>query len=154
MNKSLILVLASSGVLSATALADTSASISLGGAVAPSLAISASPTENAETLDLSGGVHTVKVGDISMSTNNEQGLTLTVTSGALTKSGGTSIPFQVSTVAPAGSPVFTVLSGTNYVFSNEVAGPVPLDLYIRYTAATFQDPGYYDGSIDLTVSDN
>jgi hypothetical protein len=157
MNKSLIVaVFASSGGFSVSALADpsTSASVALGGSVAPSLTMSASSLEESEMLDLSGGLHTVKVADISMITNNEQGLTLTATSGSLTKPGGSAIPFQVSTVVPLGSPTFLVASGSGYTFSNSAVGPVALDLYIRYSPATFQDPGYYDGTINLTVSDN
>lgn len=152
------LIIAASVALGPSAFADPTASISLGGEVEPSLAMTVLDTAIVELLDLSGGEKIVKVADIAMSTNNEQGLTLTVTSGSLTKTGGTAIPFQVSTVDDAASPPasgdFLVSSGTSYTVGSIDAGVLDVDLYIKYSPATLQDPGYYDGTIDLTVSDN
>lgn len=145
-------------LLSSAAFADTSASVTLGGSVSSSLAITSTPTAAASTLDLSGGQKLVKVADLSTGTNNEQGLTITATSGDLTKAGGTSIAFQVHSVADgAGAPVagaFLVSSGTDYTVGSSAAGAFDRDLYILYTPAALQDPGSYSGSISLTVADN
>lgn len=138
--------------------AATSDTVILSGTVESSLSIVASPTANASNLDLSEGEKIVHVADLAMSTNNEQGFTLTATSGDLSKAGGTPIPFQVTTVDDsAAAPLsgdFSVASGANYTFSTVVAGSFDQDLYIKYTPAALQDPGTYSGTINLTVSDN
>jgi hypothetical protein len=144
--------------LSSAAVAATTGSVTLGGTVASSLQITAVDTASASALDLSGGQKIVKVTDITMGTNNEQGLTLTASSGNLTKSGGTSIAFQVTSVAdgaaaPA-SGAFTIASGSNYTVGTSGSGDVSKDLYIMYTPLALQDPGAYAGSISLTVTDN
>lgn len=145
-------------LISSGALAATTGSVTLGGNVASSLTLTATPTAAASTLDLSGGQKIVKVADIASSTNNEQGLTLTATSGDLTKAGGTSISFQVHSVnAGAAAPAagaFVIPSGTDYTAGSSVAGEFDQDLYILYTPAALQDPGAYAGSISLTVTDN
>jgi hypothetical protein len=141
------------------AIAGTSDSVTLGGSVSSSLSINATDTSEASSLNLSGGLKIVKVADIVIGTNNEQGFTLSASSGDLTKAGGTSISFQVMTVddgasAPA-SGDFTVDSGdANEDFGSSGAGEKEGDLYIKYSPATLQDPGNYSGSISLTVSDN
>lgn len=145
-------------LLSSGALAATTGSVTLGGSVSSSLSVTATPTASASTLDLTGGEKIVKVADVASSTNNEQGLTLTATSGDLTKAGGTSIPFQVHSVADAaGAPAagaFVIASGTDYTVGSVAAGDFDQDLYILYTPAALQDPGAYAGSISLTVTDN
>jgi hypothetical protein len=145
-------------LLSSAAIADTTGSVTLGGEVLTSLEITAVDTAGASALVLSGGQKIAKVSDIAMTTNNEQGLTLTATSGNLTKTGGTSIAFQVTSVADAATaPVagaFVIASGTDYTVGTVAAGAAAVDLYILYTPATLQDPGDYAGSIDLTVTDN
>jgi len=151
-------VLVASLMFSSTAIADTTGTVTLGGTVEPTLSITSTATAGAAALDLSGGTKIVKVSDLAMSTNNEQGLTLTASSGNLTKSGGTSIAFQVTSVdnaaaAPAAG-AFTIASGSNYTVGTEAAGSVDQDLYIMYTPAALQDPGAYAGSISLTVTDN
>jgi hypothetical protein len=145
--------------LGSVAHAGTSDTVSLSGSVTSSLDIAATDTAGATALDLSGGQKIAKVSDLAISTNNEQGFTLTASSGNLTKAGGTSISFQVATVDDgASAPVagdFSVASGTdNTDFVSSVAGAKDGDLYILYTPATLQDPGTYTGSISLTVSDN
>lgn len=151
-------LLSAAALLSSAAFADTTASVTLGGTVTSSLSIAATPTAAASTLDLSGGQKVVKVADLAIGTNNEQGLTLTATSGDLTKAGGTSIAFQVHTVADgAGAPAagaFVVASGVDYTAGSVAAGSYDRDLYILYTPAALQDPGAYAGSISLTVTDN
>jgi hypothetical protein len=145
-------------LLSSAAIAATTGSVTLGGEVLTSLEITSVATAGASTLVLSGGQKIAKVSDIAMTTNNEQGLTLTATSGNLTKAGGTSIAFQVTSVADAaGAPLagaFVVASGADYTVGTVAAGATAVDLYIMYTPATLQDPGNYSGSISLTVTDN
>jgi phage tail sheath gpL-like len=140
------------------AFAATTGSVALSGTVTTTLAITVTPTGSASTLDLSGGVKIVKVADVAMLTNNEQGLTVSISSASLTKTGGSSIPWQVTTVADAGtaplSAAFTVASGAAYTVGSSVAGTLDKDLYIKYTPLALQDPGTYTGTINLTVADN
>jgi hypothetical protein len=106
----------------------------------------------------STNTHIVKVADLALSTDNSRGLTLTISSGSLTKTGGTSIPFQVTTVANgAGTPstaAFTTPAGSNYTFSAVLGDTTARDLYIKYTSAVLQDPGAYNAAISLVVTDN
>lgn len=143
---------------SSVAVAATTDTVTLGGTVTSSLQVTSTPTAAASALDLTGGQKIVKVSDIGMSTNNEQGLTLTATSGNLTKAGGTSIAFQVTSVpdtdpAPA-SGDFLIASGSSYTVGTVASGSDAVDLYIKYTPLALQDPGAYAGSISLTVTDN
>jgi len=120
------------------------------------------PASTATSLDLNGrgnsSTHIVKVADIYLSTNKPQGFTVTISSSSLSKPGGTSIPFQITTVADgAGTPSagsFTTPSGQNYTFSTSVAGTADRGVYIRYLPAALQDPGSYSASITITASDN
>lgn len=144
--------------LASTSLAATSATVPLSGTVSSTLQVASATAGGASSLDLMNGQQIVQVADISMSTNNEQGLTLTATSGDLTKAGGTSIAYQVTSVSDAAtapaSSAFTVASGENYTVGTSAAGASDVDLYIMYTPASAQDPGVYSGEITLTVSDN
>ena len=145
-------------VVSSAALAGTTAEVELGGTVTSTLALSSAPTPAAEELDLMHGHQIVKVADLIMSTNDEQGLTLSVTSGNLVSSLATPIPYQVTTVV-AGTlapddGAFLVDSGSVYAVSTFGAGGAAKDLYIKYTPAGLQSPGYYGGTITLTVMDN
>ncbi|ASC71340.1 hypothetical protein XM38_022920 [Halomicronema hongdechloris C2206] len=124
--------------------------------------LSTSSTTTASSLDLDGEgtatTHIVKVADLSFSTDNTLGLTLQVTSGAITKLAGEDIEFQVVTVpndasAPAEAD-FTVPSGSAYTYVTSAAGSEARDLYILYTPSALQDPGDYSGIIDVSVFDN
>lgn len=125
-------------------------------------AITSSTTSVASNLILDGegnaSTHIVKVANLELSTDDPDGLTLTIDSESLTKSGETPIPFQVTTVSTgSGSPSasdFTVSSSSNYTVSTSSAGSSAKDLYIRYTPAALQDPGAYSASIPLVVTDN
>lgn len=152
------------GTVSATpskAFADT---VNLSGDVASTLTLSTTQTGGATTLALDGAAagnqQIVQVADLGIYTNNEQGYLLTVTSGNLTKSGGTAIPFQTTTTSsgtPAITGDFTIASGTDYTLSTSAAnasGTGDLDLWVQYTPAALQDPGTYTGSITVTVADN
>lgn len=144
-------------VISSAALAGTTATVELGGEVTTTLGLVSNTTVAADELDLMNGRQIVKVADLTVMTNNEQGLTLTATSGSLIKSGGTAIPYQVTSAGDEQVPDasgFAVASGSLYSVSTSGAGVAEKDLFIMYTPATFQDPGYYGGTIDLSVSDN
>lgn len=124
--------------------------------------LTTTPTANAGQLDLDGegnaSTHVVKVADIEISTDSGSGLTLTISSGDIDRVGGQPIPFQITTVTDnASSPSsgdFSTSSGNNYIYDTGAAGTENRDVYIRYTPLTFQDPGNYTGSINLSVSDN
>lgn len=138
--------------------------VNLSGTVSSTLTLSTSATSDAGSLPLDGAAagnqQIVQVADLGIHTNNEQGYTLTVTSGNLTKSGGTAISYQTTTTATGVSAVtgdFTVASGTDYTFNTSAAnasGTGDRDLWIQYTPAALQDPGSYTGSITVTVADN
>lgn len=126
----------------------------------PSLSTSA--TMISTDLDLDGegsaSTHIVKIADITLSTDNASGLTLSVTSGSLTKVNGTDIDFQVTTVqddaAPPTAGDFTVASGNIYTYATVAAGAENRDVYIRYTPKELQDPGNYSAAVQLSVADN
>jgi hypothetical protein len=144
-------------VISSSAFAETTATVELGGQVTSTLVLASATATAADELDLMNGRQIVKVADLTMTTNNEQGLTLTASSGALTKLNGTAIPYQVTTVvggAAADASEFLVASGALYSLNTFGAGNFGKDLYIMYTPAEFQDPGYYGSTINLSVSDN
>lgn len=120
-------------------------------------------TATGTPLDLDGeggnpGTHIVKVADVTFSTTNSAGCTLTVSSGELTKSGGLSIAYNVVTVADsAAAPTsgdFTVPSGSDLTYSIASATSSDRDLYVKYTTRTLQDPGTYNETITLSVADN
>lgn len=124
--------------------------------------VSAQATAGANGLALEGmgsaSTHIVKVADVLVSTDAANGCTLSITSGSLTKAGGTPIAFQVVLVADGVSPPsaseFPAESGTAYTFATTAAGTVAKDLYIKYLPASLQDPGPYTASIALNVVNN
>ena len=124
--------------------------------------VTASATAGASnlTMDGAGGssTHIVKVANLSLSTDVSAGFTLSVSSGSLTKTGGTSVPFKVALVADEAAPPaegdFTVSSGSTLLHSTSSAGAENVDLYIKYQSATLQDPGPYSASISLNIVDN
>lgn len=155
------LVLGAVAAFTPNAFAATTGSVTLGGTVTSTLAISSAPTAAASALPLdgtaAGAPQIVKVSALTIGTNNEQGLTLTATSGNLasTGGGGTPIAFQVTSVAAAATAptTFSVASGTDYQASSSAAGAFDQDLYIKYTPAALQDPDTYGALINLTVAD-
>lgn len=126
----------------------------------PSLSTSATSISTLLDLDGEGSAttHIVKVADISISTDYSGGLTLSLTSGSLTKSEGSDISFQVTTVAnddsAPSSSAFTTPSGNTYTYVTQAAGAESRDVYILYTPATLQDPGNYGATINISVVDN
>jgi len=142
-----------SSLLSTVAVAAPTTDVNLGGSVATSLTVDAVPTAAASALNLSGGQKIVKVADITMSTNNEQGLSITASDGLLEKTGGTTIAFETTTVVDgAAAPAIAVFADA--LLGTSAAGSLSQDLYIMYTPATLQDPGAYTGVISLVVTDN
>lgn len=119
-------------------------------------------TSIATALDLDGtgnsSTHIIKVADLNLSTSNLQGCTLVISSSNLSKPGGRSIAFQITTVTDGASAPstggFTTPSGDAYTFSTSNAGTTDRDVYIRYTAAPLQDPGTYSASITFSSSEN
>lgn len=137
----------------------------LGAGLESALAIpslTTTPLSNASNLTLDGegsaSSRIVKVATLSASTTNLTGFTLNISSGSISKSGGTSIDFQVVTVnsgsPPPSSAEFTVPAGNNYEYMTNLAGTANQDLYIYYTPAHLQDPGSYNGSILINITDN
>ena len=112
------------------------------------------------TLDGGGSAtnHIVKVANLTMDTDNILGFVASISSGSLTKPGGTPISFQVTLVdegaAPPSLTAFTVPSGTRLTFGTIAPGVVHKDLYILYRAAPFQDPGAYSATINCDITDN
>jgi hypothetical protein len=158
MNTRSLKTLVAISLLSASvANAATIGEVALSGTVTSTVTMSASAGGGGLDL-MTASEQIAKVSDISSSTNNDTGLTLTVTSGNITKTGGASIAFKVWTVADnATAPLtaaFTVASGSSHTPSSSAAGAFDRDLYIAYTPASSQDPGLYEGTISLSVSDN
>ena len=153
------LVLGATTLFSAKAMAG---SVTLNGTVPSTLTLTTSPiTAAALALPLSSPIQQiVQVADLAISTNNEQGYTVTATSGNLTKTGGTSIAYRVTTTADGGSipaPGVFAAAAANHTFASSAANALNSngrDLYIMYTPAALQDPGLYEGSITVSVIDN
>ena len=149
------LVLGATTLFSAKAMADT---VTLGGTVASTLTLTTTTLGAAGALNLTTPTpRIVQVADLAISTNNEQGYTLTATSGNLLNLGGTSIAYQVTTTAdtlPAAAGNFAVANHTFASSAANAANTNGRDLYIMYTPAALQDPGIYGGTITLSVIDN
>lgn len=132
------------------------------GALAASSATAVATTQ-ASALPLDGeGSSTervVKIADLQISADGTQGFTLTVTSGNLRKAdGNTPIPFQVVTVAAGAPPPtaasFTAGPGESHIYNSSSPGNTTRQLYVRYAAATLQDPGAYSASVSVLITDN
>lgn len=124
--------------------------------------LTTTPSSAASNLPLDGegsaSSRIIKVATLEADTENTTGMTLTISSGSISKSGGSLIPFQVVTVtsgaAPPTSGAFTVPTGNNYALITNQSGLVARDVYIYYTPGSLQDPGRYDGAIILSITDN
>ncbi|NEO32059.1 MAG: hypothetical protein F6K36_16820 [Symploca sp. SIO3C6] len=168
------LLVASSLILGVTtfssaALAQTTDTVDIQGEVATTLAVTAAPEAAATALDLGGeGTATddviVKVAVLTVTSNNEDGVELTITSGDMTNSTDVDatdvVPYQVVTVTGGGAPPvtgdFITASGTDRVEDlnrDNVDGEEDRDLYIMYDAPVVLDPGTYDDTITVSVVD-
>ena len=124
--------------------------------------VTSTGTSGATDLDLGGlgtpGTYIAKVADVTLSTDAAGGFNATVIADALGKAGGAPIAIQVVLVADgAGTPgasAFTSAAGAAFTLATGSAGTVEKDLYIRYAAATFQDPGLYSAVVHVEVLDN
>jgi hypothetical protein len=134
--------------------------ITLGGTVGSTSSVISTPTATASALPMGGegsdiGEQIKKVGDLALSTNNTEGLTLTVTSGNLSK-GSDAVAYKVMTVADgATAPAsgdFSTDSGDSWEV-DAALGASSLDLYIAYSPPAVLDPGDYAGEITLSVQD-
>lgn len=173
-------VLAASGIALATSLwaassamaQTTSGDVTIGGTVVSTLNIAITPVGGVDTgLDLGGegvdnGETIVKVADITITTNNNTGLSLTLTSGNLTAGGDTNLPYQVASTADTVAAVtadFSVASGTAKVENfTQVGGAAPnlgadgslaRDVSISYDPPQNLDAGAYTATITLSVAD-
>ncbi|PIG91908.1 hypothetical protein [Gloeocapsopsis sp. IPPAS B-1203] len=140
---------------SSAAFADT---VNLSGNVPSILEMTTTATAAASALELptSADTKVVQVADIAFETNDAEGVTITATSGTLTKTGGqTPIDFQVKLLADGtASPGSTDFASGNTTHTTNSAGIGAADLYITYTTAEYQDPGAYSGNINVTIADN
>jgi len=123
--------------------------------------VAATVTAAASTLDLDGEgsseTYIVKVADVTFSTDNATGCTLTLSSGDIAKAGGLNIAYKVTSVADgAAAPTsgdFTVPTGTDYTYAISSATSSDRDVYVKYTTRSIQDPGTYSETIHFTVAD-
>ncbi len=133
-----------------------SINIIVGGTVDPVINIEATATVAAEQLPLSTpGQQTVKIADLSLTSNNYSGVTLTVAStnnGQLVDSNNpdNSVSYQIDLTGDGGTPGdFRPLN----TFSQTVTAP-NTDLYIRLTNPSVPKQGNYSDTITVTVADN
>lgn len=122
--------------------------------------VQATATPQAPALPLGGEgssvTRIVRVAELFIESDGALGFQLTATSTWLEDAlGQTPIALQLLTVpVEAPAPVaadFTSPAGAPCVFSTSSPGSVRRALYIRYTSAALQDPGTYNGSIDVNV---
>jgi hypothetical protein len=123
--------------------------------------VSAQATSGVGALDLDGegsaSLHIVKVAQVSLFTDGLEGLTLVIAPAELGKvDGSTPIAFQIVIVArdaaAPSSAAFTTPAGTIYTLDLPT-GSSERDLYIKYLPRVQQDPGTYNASVMLAVSD-
>jgi len=164
MSRSQVLMSVLFAVLASSTFAGAAAvHVDIGGSVTSTLDVTATLSTGGDALDLTVGTQRIaQVADVTMTTNNAQGISLSIDSGSLVKTSGansTPITFQVATVADGTTaPIaaaFTSLTTVAYTAgSTSAAGSTPKDLYIMYSPAAVQDPGDYGARITLTFSDN
>lgn len=88
---------------------------------------------------------------------NNFGYTIALSSSEMKNDkGGPDISYQVIAI-PLGatdpqSSDFSVMSNHDFVQCS--IGPLSLDVYVKYTPASLQEPGDYSGTINVTVTDN
>ncbi len=123
----------------------------------PVLNVNPSTDRNSLTLDGTGtsSTHIAKIADLTVSSVAQNGYTLVITSGNISKSDGQDIPYQVTAVNTGTNPTsgsFTVPAGSSYILCSTTTQS--LDVYIRYTPASLQDPGLYSSVVSVTAEDN
>ncbi|GBO53305.1 hypothetical protein APA_1212 [Pseudanabaena sp. lw0831] len=153
------LVIASSFAASA-AFAGTTGSIPLSGTVTTTLEMVATPTANTGMNLTTPSVQRVKVGDITMGTNNATGLNLALDSAVTFTNLNAKTPITVGVAVLAGaSPTtpttgYTTIAGSLIAPTAAQAVSTPYSLFVEYTPAALQDPIAYSATVSLTVTDN
>lgn len=152
--------------LAPAAFADTdSNSIGVSGTVPSIIAITATQTAAATALPLStGGDQTAKIADVSITSNNTAGITITATStnnGILQSSTNVSdtVEYQIAIVndgsaTPTSYTNLSSLSQSETSGFSQTTGVKELDLYIKVANPTLPKRGNYIDTITLTVADN
>lgn len=133
-----------------------STNIIIGGTVAPVIDIEATPTAAAQQLPLSDpGPKIVKIADLTLTSNNYSGVTVTATStneGLLLDSNNPeiSVSYQIDLVSDNTAPGdFRSLNTFNHIVS------IPeTDLYIQVNNPSLPIQGNYGDTITITVADN
>lgn len=106
----------------------------------------------------SASTHIVKVADVTITTQNAGGCSVTISPEDLRKADGeTPISLQLLVVSDgAAAPAhtdFTTAAGAPFTFSISSAGTHERDLYIRYSPRSHQDPGTYTSSLTVVATD-
>lgn len=148
----------------------TTGDIIIGGEVASTLNIDIATVTGFDALDLGGdGTDNpetiVKIADLVVRTNNDDGLTLTITSGNMTATGSdTPLAYKVVTTGGAVQAVsadFDTVSGTPREETYEQGGgagqlgangSLARNLFISFDPPQNLDAGDYTGEITLTVA--
>lgn len=139
--------------------------VGVSGTVPSIIAITASPTTAATALPLAtSGAQTAKIADVSITSNNTAGITITATStnnGILQSSINTAdtVAYQIAIVndgsaAPTSYTTLSSLSQSETTGFSATTGVKDLDLYIKVTNPTLPKRGNYSDTITLTVADN
>jgi hypothetical protein len=146
------------------AFADTATdNIQLSGTVSSIIAIQADPTPDAANLPVAtGGIQSTKIADISITTNNTAGVTITASStneGNLLSSTNPNdtIPYQVAVVANGASPNFVSIDALNQSETTGFdanSGQKTVELMIELNNPALPKRGNYNDTITLIVADN
>ncbi len=153
------IVVATSGFMASAAFAGTTGSVPLGGTVVTTLEMAVTPLNNTGMDLTTPSVQRVKVGDITMGSNNATGLTLSFNSAVNFVNPNAKTPIAVGVQVLAGaSPTlptsgYITTAGTLSAPAAAQAVNTPYSLFVEYTPAALQDPGLYSATISLTVLD-
>jgi hypothetical protein len=159
-------VLVASGLVVATsfaassAFAGTTGSIPLSGTVTTTLEMVVTPVANTGMNLTTASVQRIKVGDITMGTNNATGLNLALDAAVTFTNTNSKTPITVGVAVLDGAAPTTPTTG--YITTaGSLKAPTaaqavstPYSLFVEYTPAALQDPAAYSATIGLTVTDN
>lgn len=139
---------------SASAATDT-ATVLISGTVASAANITASAGGANLVMDGIGVTveeHIIKVSDLVVSTNNLAGVTVAATSsGALTNAHDVAVPFTMGVFATDAVPASAAFPSPSL---SRPTAATPCYLWIAYSPALVLDPGLYQATITLTLTDN
>ena len=147
----------------------TTGDVTIGGTVDSTLNIAITPVTDIDTiLDLGGegvdnGETIVKIADVIIRTNNDAGLSLTMTEGNMTATGSdTPLAFQVAVTDDGVAAVTGDFGGGLVENYTQIGGAVPnlgadgtlaQDISISYDPPQILDAGAYTATVTLTVAD-